>query len=445
MTMKVLLIYPSYFPPGAGAQFPSPPLAIYVLGGIAQAAGFEVEIVDPSRYGLRIRQKKIVEELIHDVDIVGVSATSLNWHEALRFIRNVKDANGKAKIIVGGVHATHFDRHLLKIKEIDYVVRGEAEQIFPQLLEAIAAGNTVENIAGLSFRSARNEIVRNPQAEKPILAKGANSFEPLYEFIPEGLYNLFPVETSRGCPNSCFFCSIPYRHQWKGKEPTTVLEKIAKINNSYINRIKGNYILLVDDCFTANSNHVTKICDGIKERGFDNRFVIEARMTDLLKPAILSAVASLKLAQVQVGIECGYDEGLDKVGKTGLTIARVRECARLLKEQGIIDKFMLSFILGLPWETERECFRTIDFAAELVADFGGFANFSWWILLPSRGWEERHAYGIDIKEEFFDIPDWYADDALFAKTHPNITQEGVQEVRQRVQDYRKRGYALYGL
>ncbi len=443
--MKLVLTYPSYFPTVAGPQFPSPPLAIYVLGAIAKEAGFKVEVVDPSRYGLRIRQRQIVEELIRDVDVVGISATSLNWHEAFRLIGNIKELNQDIKVIVGGVHATHCDQHILENTQADYVVRGEAEHTFSMLLQALAEGREPSGIPGVSFKSDKDGMVRNPPGNKPIGNGVNNDIEPLYGLMPENLYSVFPLETSRGCPNSCAFCSIPYRRQWKGRDPAKVLDRLENINNFYIHKMKGNCILFVDDCFTASTKHVRQICDGINERGFTNSFVIEARITDLLNPAVFASVASLNLAQIQVGIECGYDEGLRMVDKTGLTISKVKECARRLRENDIISKVMLSFILGLPWEGEDQCLQTVDFAAELVSNFGGFVNFSWWLLLPSRLWESRYSYGIDIDEHFFDIPEWNTDDTFFFKTHPGISQETIQRVRERVYDYRRQGLALCGI
>jgi len=443
--MRLSLVYPSYFWSGQGAQSPSPPLGVYALAAVTREAGFEVDVVDPSRYGLRIRQREVVEEMIRDVDVVGISSTTLNWHEAHRLIGNIKDANQDVIIVVGGVHATHFDRYILESTRADYVVRGEAERCLPQLLETLRSRRRPDGIPGVSYRSNGEEIVQNPPDNRAAVEEVKNRTVPLYELIPEGSYNLIPLETSRGCPNSCIFCSIPYRRQWRGRDPKVVLEEIDRINRSYIQRFTSNSLLFVDDCFTASGNHVREISDGIERRGFDNPLVIEARITDLLKPDVLPSVARLNLTQIQVGIECGYDSGLKKVGKTGLTTAKVEECARRLRECDIIDKVMFSFILGLPWEGEEECLRTIDFAKDLVSAFGGFANCSWWILLPSRGWETRHSYGIDIDESFFDVPDWYSDNDLFFKVHPRLNLECVQKIKQRVRDHQRQGVALYGV
>jgi radical SAM superfamily enzyme YgiQ (UPF0313 family) len=417
-------------------------LSIYALGGIARDAGIEVEVMDPSRYGLRIRQRRVVEELIRGYDAVGISATSLTWHEAFRLIENIKSINESINVIVGGVHATYFDEHILRNTKADYVVRGEAERTFPMLLKAMEQGREPKDIPGVSYRSVGNDIVRNPLEVAPRLENGSR---PLYEAIPDRTYKMFPLETSRGCPNSCFFCSIPHRKRWRPRDPAKVMAELETINRSFMMKTLGNIVLVVDDCFTASERHVQEICSGIKERGYPNSFVLEARITDLLKEPIISSLAGLNLTTIQVGVECGYDEGLTKVNKSGLTISKVLKGAKLLKDYGIVDKVMFSLILGLPWEGEEECLRTLDFAAALVSQYGGYVNFSWWILFPSNGWDQRQQYGIDVDEDLFDIQDWVTLEELFYATHPRISAEFVQVVKQRIGALREKGYALYGI
>jgi radical SAM superfamily enzyme YgiQ (UPF0313 family) len=432
--MKLLLIYPSFFPGGTGAEFPSPPLAIYSLAGMAKSVGVDVTVVDPSRYGLRVRQRDTVEELVQGCDTVGISSNSLTWHEALRLIENIKAIDDGIRIIVGGVHATYFDCHILECSRADYVVRGEAEHAFPRLLRALEQGQAPRDIPGISYRAGDGGIVRNPGAQPVGLGNGV---PPLYEAIPDGVYKLFPLETSRGCPNACFFCSVPYRRRWRPKAPTQVLEELEWINRSYIHKTTTNAIVLVDDCFTASQAHVKAICQGIRERGFRNSFVLEARIMDLLKGSVLDDLAGLDLRTIQVGVECGYDEGLQKVRKGDLTVSKVIECAKRLREKGVVDKVMFSFILGLPWEGEAECFRTLEFAEELVSRYGGYVNFSWWLLFPSDGWEERHAYGIDLDSEIFDIQDWVTLEDLFQRMHPRLRQDSVRNIKRKVEDLRQ--------
>jgi hypothetical protein len=89
-----------------------------------------------------------------------------------------------------------------------------------------------------------------------------------------------------------------------------------------------------------------------------------------------------------VGAECGYDEGLKRIGK-GTTCKILEDSARKLSEKGVAGLFEYSFIIGFPWESRTDVDRTIKFAASLHTHYGTSIVLQWYLSIPgSRMWDE---------------------------------------------------------
>lgn len=157
------------------------------------------------------------------------------------------------------------------------------------------------------------------------------------------------------------------------------------------------------------------------------KFFIEARISNILESDIFQSINNDILFGVQIGVECGYDEGLKKVNKK-LTIKQLYEGMEILKAQGIVDKCMLSFIIGFPWETKHEIDKTLSTMEDISTKYGVFCNLNWLIYLPSKLWDERYESNIYVDENIFDDPLWLTNPEIFFKVHPNINLETVKHV-----------------
>ena len=101
-----------------------------------------------------------------------------------------------------------------------------------------------------------------------------------------------------------------------------------------------------------NQKRVIEICKEIEQRDINMQLAFDARANDLVDEALITNLAPHTL-EFLVGAECGYDEGLDKIGK-GTTCASLKAAAQMLARHGIAEKAHFSFIIGLPWENEEE-------------------------------------------------------------------------------------------
>lgn len=134
---------------------------------------------------------------------------------------------------------------------------------------------------------------------------------------------------------------------------------------------------------------------------------------------------------MQIGVECGYDEGLRLV-KKGTTVARVVECLKRLYQTGLNTKVFLSFIIGFPWENEEDINKTIDFVSEISIKYQVKCSVNWLIFLPSDLWEQRDKYCIKINENFYDNFQWERNRENFYICHPKINEEIFERVAKKI-------------
>ena len=154
-----------------------------------------------------------------------------------------------------------------------------------------------------------------------------------------------------------------------------------------MDRTTSGCVHIVDDEFSLNPARATRDRSPDSRASADARLLFDSRAPDLLHPAFVPAIAPYT-AGLLVGAECGYDEGLEKVGK-GSTCKTLEQAARVLAENGLAAKTDFSFILGLPWETKDEVMQTIRFATHFFAEYGVHIMMQWYRQIPgSRIWED---------------------------------------------------------
>lgn len=95
------------------------------------------------------------------------------------------------------------------------------------------------------------------------------------------------------------------------------------------------------------------------------KYFIEARISNILSGEFLEGFQRNLISQMQIGVECGYDEGLKKI-KKGLTIAQLYKGLRIIEEKGLSSVANLSFIIGFPWEDFGTIEKTLDTVEYIV-------------------------------------------------------------------------------
>src|SRR5262249_52775477 len=153
-------------------------------------------------------------------DFVGFSSVCSSYPVTLRTACEVKRQQPDSIVAFGGPQASAVDVATLEAYSlIDLVVRGEAEQTLPQLLEALIQGNRLDDIPGVTFRRD-GKIVRTPDGGG--IADLDTLPFPAFHLLPDmETCRFMPLELGRGCPFSCTFCSTNdfFRRRFRLKSP----------------------------------------------------------------------------------------------------------------------------------------------------------------------------------------------------------------------------------
>jgi len=262
-----------------------PRLGSVLLATIMRGKGYDVRVYIEDIQAIDMQE-------VLSADLVAISAITSTAPQSYRLADTVREAGGIA--VLGGTHTSFLPEEGLV--HGDYVVRGEGEFAFQELVDAIQAGEGLEKIQNLSY-FADGRAVHNP--ERPKIPNLDVNPIPDYHLItgwkPGGVIS---VATSRGCPFSCTFCSVPgmYGHAFRTHSVERVLQELE------VHR--GNmYTFFADDIFTANKKRVKELLRGMIARGLTPEWGAQVRTETVDDPELLELMRDANCFNVYVGFE----------------------------------------------------------------------------------------------------------------------------------------------
>ena len=385
-----------------------PPLGLAYLAAVLERAGHTVGVFD---FGLTPHT-----ELADDVgrvaafapDLIGMTAMTNTWYSAVALAGALKSVVA-CPIVVGGPHATVFPERVAQEPAVSYVVVGEGEETFLELVGLLERSGMAPRpealgaVRGLCFMHG-GALVKT--AERPLIADldalpfpARHLFDlwayPLY--TPDG-QRMLTVLSSRGCPYNCSYCfkGIVGR-TYRQRSPANIIAELQSLIDTY--GVRNFYF--IDDLFTLDAKRLRAFAEQVIAARLDIRWQCLARV-DRVTPDLLRLMHQAGCRQVHYGIESADQAILDRIGK-GITPAMVRRAVDATRAAGIRSKGY--FMLGLPGDTEATIRETIAFAADLDLDD---AMFSLTTPFPgTRLWDElvaRHpetAYDQDFSRAYY--------------------------------------------
>lgn len=401
------------------------------LASSLQANGFEVFLLDVLaegfgnikwidnewfRVGLNREEfKRRIRQQINP-DFIGISAMFTSQHEMLK--EAVEDARlvTGAPIIVGGVHATFMSELVLSVKGVNYILKGEAEESLPLLLNFLGSSNAnLSKISGLQSRDINNLIGCYPNISRlpfpardlyPESSLNGDIYSKLnaphgHKFDEKNL-PYYEIITSRGCNFKCHGCAgSRFASNNRTRNANNVLNEIEIL----VNRFGMRSLVFIDDNFIQDKNRAIFILQEIIKRKYNlnltfpngllirNLFLndgrVDEKFIDLLRLAGTSEVdlptetANSRIMKAYLSQK--YDTKLD-LGKLCKSLA-----ARRIKVAGY-------FMLGFPKETRKEIEKTIGLAQKLK-NCG--MSVAWFFLVGafpgSAFWKEKNLSKIELR------------------------------------------------
>lgn len=347
-----------------------PPLGLmYIAAYSEKNTDHKIEILDT--HTEEISHQKIEDEIRRrKPDIVGIQATSFTLIDSILVAKAVKRIDNSIKIVLGGPHVNIYPEESIRIPEIDYVVLGEGEVVFAELLQNIENRKELKKIVGLVYRdgktiinTGRRDFIKDLDS-LPFPARHLTLYKKYFSLIAKRS-PITTMITSRGCPFKCLFCDRPHLGKlFRARSAVNVVEEMEECANMGIKEI-----FIYDDTFTVNRQRVIDICNEIKNRGLDMIWDIRARV-DTIDEALLKEMKQTGCERIHFGVESANQRILEILRKN-ITIKQVENAFKLCKKTGITT--LAYFMIGSPSETCEEIEQTIEFAKKLNPNFVQFS------------------------------------------------------------------------
>lgn len=358
--MKIVLVNPKLSGDAGGQKVL--PLGLAYIAQAIVSAGHKLEIVDYS-----------VGEIFNDshyrYDAVCIGGLISSYKFIKKLAAKIKKRNPNIKIIVGNLVATSIPEIILKKTKVDIVVLGEGEITIVALLSALENNKQIKNIAGLAYRTSKNEIkFTQPRKEiknlDTILFPARYLFNTRYYFsqsssILEGIKNssnfrVAQIHTSRGCPYACIFCcSHTFGKNIRFRSPENIFTEIKYLHEKY----SINFIEFTDDLFVFDKKRLKKLCQLIINSGLKIKWGATGRV-NTIDEASLNLMKKAGCEVLYYGIESGSQKILDSY-KKGVTTDLAKKAILETKKAGIIPR--CSFIIGGIGENKKTINESINF------------------------------------------------------------------------------------
>lgn len=427
---KIMLIMPNFNWRVQTDVKKDPPMGVLYIASCLESLGYSVSVVDAHAEELTI-DDVIAKIKQQQPQLVGISCNYAPLHNITTDLcGRIKSENKNIVTVVGGNHASASYRSLLKsCREIDYVVLGQGEYIFPSLIRSLNApvqdGRGVSGVNGIAYIED-GVVFRTPGA--PIINKLDELPMPAYHLVDMSKYDRYNVIISRGCPFQCNYCAsnVITKHHVKYRAPKYVANEIKHLFTKYGNKP----IWFSDDTFTANK----KIVDELLDRIIDMNIGVEWSCLTRVNTTHIDVLKKMKKAgckYISYGVESGNDEMLKLMNKK-ITIQNVEKVLEDTKSVGI-DMYLF-FIVGYPGDTKEMEDDSLKLIERLHPTGVGYNIF---IPLPGTpSWkylEEKGLVGFDTIEwdKLFARVSWDEHDdytAKLASTWCNITPEDIIEI-----------------
>ncbi len=323
-------------------------LAIRYLKAYA-APEFNIKIAE---YTIKDPIMNIVSDLFSkQPEVLGFSCYIWNIEETIKVIQVIKKIMPNLKIVLGGPEVTYdFTYWLKRLPEVDYIVVGEGEETFKQLLLQLNGPMDIENVQGISYMK-EGKVVINPPRAKIDLKQLPSPFR-FEEDLPHLSKRVVYVETSRGCPFNCQFClsSIELGVRYFNREK--IKEDIRFLMDHGAKTIK-----FVDRTFNISRSYAMEMFQFLIDEHKPGT-VFQFEITgDIMRPEVINFLnenAPKGLFRFEIGVQSTNDLTNELV-KRRQNFEKLTRTVTMVKNGGKIDQH-LDLIAGLP-EEDYQSFR----------------------------------------------------------------------------------------
>lgn len=301
-----------------------------------------------------------------DPDVAAFSMRSCDTAMDYRLASLVKSVDPKCITVVGGVHVS-IDPEFAKTQQVyDYIIAGEGEISFVNLLQALGSGDSYPRFSW----GEHPDLDQLPFIDRELYPYGTTIALPNYEGVFKS--PMVTMICSRGCAYNCSFCAPHSRnHFGKGVRFRSVRNVIAELE-LLRDRYKFNCVKFYDYTFTQSREWAEDFCDSYAHIG--KPFWIQSR-ADLVarQPDLVTKLKKVGLEMIGIGFESGSDKTLRFLRK-GATRKINLAAAEIVRSNDVL--LSASFMIGIPEETDEDVEATVSLARQVRPNFTSVAFFT---------------------------------------------------------------------
>jgi radical SAM superfamily enzyme YgiQ (UPF0313 family) len=399
---KIVFFFPSFASSEATA-----PLGILAVTTPLLRAGFEVVLVDST---ITPNFKQRVLDEVKDALCLAVSlVTGPMIRETADIAKSVKAWDKDFPIVLGGWHPSLMPQQTLEAPYIDYIVKGQGEDAFPELLKHIQAGSSPDFVPGIGFKRDGKLIMTQERALRPLAEMPPKAYQiadfDAYERKCGRRWAMYT--SSLACPFNCGYCtnSGVYGRKWNALPAEQVVEETVDLSRRYALEM----IWVVDDNFLVDVDRARGIAEGLVRENSHFTWSVQAttNVVARLSPEDLRLFKRAGLKQICQGVDSGSRKVLKAMGKDWQDYDSISESAARCIDAGIRPSF--NVIFAFPGEGPAERRESIEYIMKICRKHPGA---EWWtnIFTPYPGspiFQRTTELGIEPPKTFEEWADYF--------------------------------------
>lgn len=379
--MRILMIQPNYHCGGAEIAGNWPPGWVAYIGGALKHAGMtNIRFIDAMTYD--IPDDKLREIIrVNQPDVVLATAITPQIYKAQTTLQIAKEVLPNVITVLGGIHPTFmYTQVFSEAPWIDYIVRGEGEEIAVALLQSIEAGTHRQDrkrIWGIAYIDDDGQVVATPA--RPVI-EDLDTLTPDWSLLDWDKYIYTPLNCrvavpnfARGCPFTCRFCSQwKFWRKYRHRDPKKFVDEVETLVRDY----NVGFMILADEEPTIFQKKFVALCEELIKRDLPLHWGINTRVTDIMRDRdLLPLYRKAGLVHVSLGTEAVSQLNLDTFRKQ-TTVEQNKQAVKLLQQAGIVAE--VQFIMGLENETPETIEETYKLAQDWKPDMANWNMYTPW-------------------------------------------------------------------